>query len=317
MTDSQEENGITKSKAKGLLKELISLETIFMASFWGNVLNEFNSVSEKIQSHRINLYTVVNLYNSLEKFLNELRNASYFFITDAQKKLQEIRNILGIDSDCLESNKRQRKRRKFYDESDSSELEEGEETEENQIRCLQENYATITDKLSTELNKRIGVYKEFSNRSAFLSNLRNLDVEEITAAAASLQKFYTADIEYSSLVIECIHLKGLLPQEKPDSTEEMSLSELYRFIKSKDLQDLYPNISICLKVFLCTPATNCAAERSFSTLSRIKNYLRSSVGQQKLVHLSILAIENDLTVKSDFNEVIDTFANSKARRKRF
>lgn len=62
-------------------------------------------------------------------------------------------------------------------------------------------------------------------------------------------------------------------------------------------------------------ASNSAAERSFSTLSRVTNYLRSTVGQKMFVNLAVLAIGKDLRCKLDFNNVIDTFANVKARRK--
>jgi hypothetical protein len=62
------------------------------------------------------------------------------------------------------------------------------------------------------------------------------------------------------------------------------------------------------------PATNCCAERSFSVLGRINNYLRTSQIQERLNHLAILAIENDLTVKLDFENVISVFASTKTRR---
>ena len=81
--------------------------------------------------------------------------------------------------------------------------------------------------------------------------------------------------------------------------------------------DLYPNINIALKIYLSTPATNCSTERSFSVLGRISNYLVTSQTQERLNHLAILAIENDLTVKLDFENVISVFASTKARRRSF
>ena len=81
--------------------------------------------------------------------------------------------------------------------------------------------------------------------------------------------------------------------------------------------DLYPNISIALKIYLSTPATNCSAERSFSVLGRINSCLRTSQTQERLNHLAILAIENDLTVKLDFENVISVFTSTKARRRSF
>jgi len=45
---------------------------------------------------------------------------------------------------------------------------------------------------------------------------------------------------------------------------------------------LYPNLSILLKVLVTLPVTTATAERSFSTLKRLKTYLRSSMGDERL-----------------------------------
>ena len=79
---------------------------------------------------------------------------------------------------------------------------------------------------------------------------------------------------------------------------------------------IYPNITITLRVFLCTLATNCSAERSFSSLKRLKTYLRSTLEQDRLNSLAILAIENDITQSLNYDHVINLFAEKKARRKK-
>ncbi len=70
-------------------------------------------------------------------------------------------------------------------------------------------------------------------------------------------------------------------------------------------------------MFVCTPATNASAERSFSALKRIKDNLRSLLQQGKLNALALLCIEADLTRSVDFNETIEEFSWAKARRKKF
>ena len=46
-------------------------------------------------------------------------------------------------------------------------------------------------------------------------------------------------------------------------------------------------------LFLTLPVTVATAERSFSKLKLIKNYLRSTMGQERLSGLAMLSIEND------------------------
>jgi len=52
----------------------------------------------------------------------------------------------------------------------------------------------------------------------------------------------------------------------------------------------FPNVDIALRM----PITNYSVERSFSTLKRVKNYLRTSLEGDKLNPLSVLAIETEL-----------------------
>ena len=60
--------------------------------------------------------------------------------------------------------------------------------------------------------------------------------------------------------------------------------------------------------------SNCSGERSFSALRRVKDYLRSNQEQDRLNAVSLLLIERDLTLLLTYDEVIDEFAATKARK---
>ena len=62
---------------------------------------------------------------------------------------------------------------------------------------------------------------------------------------------------------------------------------------------------------------NVRAERAFSCLKRIKTYLRSTIGQDRLSSLAILNIENEYINLIDLDAVIDEFGNIKNRRMKF
>ena len=85
-------------------------------------------------------------------------------------------------------------------------------------------------------------------------------------------------------------------------------------IYKKDLVDLYPNLSIALRLVLTMPVTVASGERSFSTLKLIKNYLRSTMSQERLSGLAIIAIENDISRKLDYSQLINDFMTLKNRR---
>ena len=68
-------------------------------------------------------------------------------------------------------------------------------------------------------------------------------------------------------------------------------------------------------MFSSTAVANCSAERSFSVLKRLKNYCRSTLSNEKLNALAILAIEQDLVNGLNYDDVIDNFAALKSKRK--
>lgn len=86
-------------------------------------------------------------------------------------------------------------------------------------------------------------------------------------------------------------------------------------MKKHELEDIYPYVSIALHMFLCTPATNCTAERSFSTLRRVKTYLRTNISTYRLNALAILNIESQLTHTINYSDIIEDFSKNQARKK--
>ena len=88
-----------------------------------------------------------------------------------------------------------------------------------------------------------------------------------------------------------------------------------KLLREDSLTDEYPNIDIALRIYVCTPISNCTTERSFSCLKRIKNYLRSTMGNEKLNSLAIMNIEADLLSTLNCDDLIDAFAEKKSRRK--
>lgn len=74
-----------------------------------------------------------------------------------------------------------------------------------------------------------------------------------------------------------------------------------------------------LQILVTTPMTTSEAERSFSTLKRIKTFLRNSMCEDRLTALSMLSIEKKIiaTIPNYNAKVIDKFAENKERRIHF
>jgi hypothetical protein len=67
-----------------------------------------------------------------------------------------------------------------------------------------------------------------------------------------------------------------------------------------------------LTIFQTLPVTTASAERSFSCLKRLKTYLPSSTGEERLNRLAHMTLNHDIQVDAD--QVFDKFAATKDRR---
>ena len=66
-------------------------------------------------------------------------------------------------------------------------------------------------------------------------------------------------------------------------------------------------------IYLAIPVTSASAERAFSTLKRIKNWMRNIMRQERPSNLAILNIEKELTAAIDIQEAIKVFSSRKDR----
>jgi len=75
---------------------------------------------------------------------------------------------------------------------------------------------------------------------------------------------------------------------------------------------LYPRIYVAVKTLLTYPVSACAAERSFSSIKRLKTPLRNTMTGDRLSSLAVLHIHKRKDV--DVDDVITKFAQLKDRR---
>ena len=57
--------------------------------------------------------------------------------------------------------------------------------------------------------------------------------------------------------------------------------------------DIYPNVYIFLTILGTLPVSTATSERSFSTTRRLKTYLRSSIGNERMTGLALLSRHKD------------------------
>jgi len=72
----------------------------------------------------------------------------------------------------------------------------------------------------------------------------------------------------------------------------------------------FPNVYKLVQVGITIPISSSICKRSFSAMRRLKNWLRTSMGQERFTKLSTLSIERDLTNKIEGEIIMQKFAIS-------
>ena len=65
-----------------------------------------------------------------------------------------------------------------------------------------------------------------------------------------------------------------------------------------------------------SPATNAVIERSASSMRRIKNWLRSTMSQERLNHCMLLSVHKEKTDEINLNNVANVFCEANEERRR-
>lgn len=93
--------------------------------------------------------------------------------------------------------------------------------------------------------------------------------------------------------------------------------QILNYLISVELLELFPNLTIALKIVLTIPVGVASAEGRFSKLKIIKNYLRTTMAQDRLSNLATISIERDIVQSINVNAICEKFASLKTRRVRF
>ena len=65
---------------------------------------------------------------------------------------------------------------------------------------------------------------------------------------------------------------------------------------------------------LLLPVSTASAERSFSTLKRLKTFIRNRIGQKRLSSLALLSINSDITKDLSVIDIGNQFVGQKPQR---
>ena len=170
-------------------------------------------------------------------------------------------------------------------------------------------------------------HSKLSAKFGFLSKMPSVNGDHLRDAAERLVKTYSGDLN-ASFPEEIVHFQEYMNEPESDVwlSQKSEICEskackgtsialrMFQAIVNNEMQDTFPNVYICLRIYLSLLVTNCSGERSFSALKRIKNYLRSTLKDEKLNHLALMHVESSVLRKLNFNNVLDDFVERVTRK---
>lgn len=304
MSTQRDVNADTASAASGLVKS-IDFKFICLLQFWSRILTLIDRVSKALQKKNVSVLEASQMVKGLVAAIQNMRDTgSSSIFMDAKEQAESISLKQQF------SNKRKRKVKRL-----PSEMAEDESSTLTDTQIFDMECNTVYDKLLCDLQWRFEKMSAIACDFHFLSFdfMQSTSVEVLQKHAADLAVKYPSDLDAAEFVSELESFKFQAAALMKDDIKCTPM-DLLQFVHMYNLQDVYPNIEVALRLFLTLPVSVASCERSFSKLKLIKNYLRSTMGQERLCGLAVISIERDISTAINYDDVIDQFAASKARR---
>ena len=128
----------------------------------------------------------------------------------------------------------------------------------------------------------------------------------------SITATYRGDIDKERLSLHLQMLPDAIKQYRASGlpikkvTSVRTLCDVLNFGGTKQLLS---QVHVLLQLFLTIPVTTATSERTFSALRRLKNYLRTTMGQERLNHLLLLYCHKSRTDAIDLSRIASVFVS--------
>ena len=296
---------VEAAEATGLSCQLQNLSFVLLLCVFKDVLGVTKPLSDHLQSKDLNLAITIELVDSVTEALLS-RRVNEYFSDHIWKYAIEIAHERELEIALPNNSKRRTVRL-------PSRLHQGVVMEVTGSRAAGTSddpecvyravYFQVLDTVLSQLRSRFT-----ESRRVILS---------IAACSPSSPRFFDADTIRPLALEYNLDMDKLAPQltVAKNVLQHRNIHTIGEALHALACMDeAFPELLQLVRLALTFPVTTATAERSFSSLKRIKTYLRATMGQQRLNHLALLSIERGLSVTLDMDAVVDRFDSLHPRR---
>ena len=253
-----------------------------------------------LQTENLDLSKAVQHKDAVLKTLTEMRSPKT--ADEIYRGMEEIMKESGIAT--VESRPR-RNKRKLMDEY-LVDVTTGQREELSTSDTMRAHlfYPTI-DRMITEMTDRFSPQCDNVMLGIQACNPCSDSFLNITDLRG-LATHYQVEIYEPEVAVGKNYIQAL--QKKADKT--FTMEQAWRLLD----EIAFPTLKTLFQLALTVPVTSCTCERSFSCMRRVKTWLRSNMSQERLDHLSILALERNIYTECTDDELVKAFNCMKRRR---
>lgn len=125
------------------------------------------------------------------------------------------------------------------------------------------------------------------------SEFADMSEEQIKVSCRNLTRAYPSDLT-DGFENDVLHLKTIYEATFPHNLLPL---QLLNAIYNLQLQSIFGEICIALRLFCTSPVNVAGGERAFSKMKLVKNYLRSTMCQDRLRHEDFLYLGPELVLR--------------------
>jgi hypothetical protein len=220
--------------------------------------------------------------------------------------VNDLWNVLVLQTAEVEDISTQpapKRRRKLSSHLADCVVEYAQEAEDSQERSRTHIMYPILDRIEAELTRRFHGKNEQLLLGISALDPRSekfMDAQAITGMA----KAYKCNVE--DLTCEMHQFKRLLQRKFPDGSKLAGPLHLCQFLEP--YKDAFYELFKLVITAVVLPVSSAACERSFSSMKLIKTYLRTTMADQRLSDLTVLAVESERAKRLDIDNIVKLFA---------
>ncbi|KAI4827736.1 hypothetical protein KUCAC02_031108, partial [Chaenocephalus aceratus] len=288
-----------RNEASALKNAISKFRFLFLVNMQTKILESINCASQLLQAKDADILKASTLLQNAISVLVEYRGQ----FDEAKSATLALATKWGSQTQ-FETTRARKVKRHFED----SRLTDAESNFRVTVfnACLDIIIQQLSQRF-TSLNATVNMFEAIHPNT-----LLQAKDEDLHQAAQRLREHYSRDIA-ASFPGQLLSFRTCFRDQIPKLKSVADLVKML-IVYNPAVTSTFSEVCTAFILFLTLPVTVATAERSSFKLKLIKNYLRSTMGQERLSGLALLSIESDRAKKLDIQRILDEFAERKARR---